>query len=246
MITKTQLLRYLRDQMPASERIAFEAQLVQYPHWQDTVDTLQQSGLTPDEIERYMNDIVQQHDDSQLRSSSWGGIFVKIAAAVLLLISCWSVWGYYQTQQPQQEYAHYLEATEANSLLAVRGATEEGSEAFQTAMTAYQAKNYQQSYMLFEMLRELDPFDQTILQMTARSAMHLGDYYTAEQLLDQSLVLQATPAEHTSARWYLALTHLQLDSPIEAKTLLTQIAQDSRGLYGEQARKLLTALNSSR
>jgi tetratricopeptide (TPR) repeat protein len=109
-------------------------------------------------------------------------------------------------------------------------------------MEAYQQQDYQQSLALFQSLREDHPFDGFILRYTALSAMQLGDYYIAEQALEQCLTIDLPASDRIAAQWYLALVYLRLDRQAEGQNLLQDLVASGNGMYATQARKLLEEL----
>ena len=207
---------------------------------QAALDGLRESGLSNVEIQSDLNDIRQGW---QNRPKTTNRRWTAVAAIALLVFTAWSAWGYFHDQQPASLYAEYFAISEANEdYLAVRGADESTIPGLSPALNAYQQQDYQQSIALFQSLREDHPFDGFILRYTAMSAMQVGDYYAAEQVLEQCLAIDVSATDRIAAQWYLALVYLQLDRQQEGQSLLQNLAASGNGRYATQAKKLLLEL----
>jgi hypothetical protein len=234
------LLLYLEGKLASDERYEVEQTLLRDPATQAALDGLRESGLSGAALQDDLNDIRQRW---QRRSKTTSKRWAAAAALALLVFTSWAAWGYYQNQQPASLYATYFAiSAEKEDYLAVRGEDEATVPGLSSALAAYQQQDYQQSLAMFQSLREDHPFDGFILRYTAMAAMQVGDYYTAEQALEQCLAIDTPAADRIAAQWYLALVYLRLDRQAEGQSLLQDLAASGNGMYATQAQKLLEEL----
>ena len=192
---------------------------------------------------KLQNDLNDIRQSWQRRPKTTNRRWLAAAAVALLVFTSWAAWGYYHDQQPASLYAEYFAISAENEdYLAVRGDNETTVPGLSAALAAYQQQDYQQSLALFQSLREDQPFDGFILRYTALAAMQLGDYYTAEQALEQCLVIDVPSSDRMAAQWYLALVYLRLDRQKEGQSLLQELAAAGNGMYATQAKQLLLEL----
>lgn len=239
--TTNRLLRYLEGKLGSDDRYEVEQTLLRDPAAQAALDGIRESGLSNVEIQSDLNDIRQGW---QNRPETTNRRWTAVAAIALLVFTAWSAWGYFHDQQPASLYAEYFAISAANEdYLAVRGGNESAVLGLSPALDAYQQQDYQQSLALFQSLREDHPFDGFILRYTAMSAMQVGDYYAAEQALEQCLAIDISETDRIAAQWYLALVYLQLDRQADGQGLLQELAASGNGRYATQAKKLLADLD---
>ena len=234
------LLLYLEGKLTSDDRYEVEQSLLRDTAAQAALDGIRESGLSNVEIQNDLNDIRQGW---QNRPKATNRRWTAAAAIALLVFTAWSAWGYFHDQQPASLYAEYFAISETNEdYLAVRGTDESTVLGLSSALDAYQQQDYQQSLALFQSLREDHPFDGFILRYTAMSAMQVGDYYTAEQVLEQCLTIDVSATDRIAAQWYLALVYLQLDRQADGQGLLQELAESGNGRYASQAQQLLQEL----
>jgi hypothetical protein len=238
--TTNRLLLYLEGKLAGDERYEVEQTLLRDPLAQVALDGLRESGLSSADLQNDLNDIRQGW---QRRPKTTNSRWVAAAAIALLVFTAWAAWGYYQDQQPASLYATYFtRSIENEDYLALRGEEETSVPGLSVALEAYQEQDYQQSLALFQSLREDHPFDGFILRYTAMAAMQVGDYYAAEQALEQCLAIDVPTSDRMAAKWYLALVYLRLDRQEEGQSLLQELAAAGNGMYGSQAQQLLWEL----
>ena len=238
--TTNRLLLYLEGKLASDQRYEVEQTLLRDPLAQAALDGLGESGLSGVELQNDLNDIRQSW---QRRPKTTNMRWLAAAAVALLVFTSWAAWGYYHDQQPASLYAEYFAISAENEdYLAVRGENETTVPGLSAALAAYQQQDYPQSLALFQSLREDQPFDGFILRYTALAAMQLGDYYTAEQALEQCLVIDVPSSDRMAAQWYLALVYLRLDRQKEGQSLLQELAAAGNGMYATQAKQLLLEL----
>lgn len=234
------LLLYLEGKLASDERYEVEQTLLRDPLAQTALDGLRESGLSGVELQNDLNDIRQGwHPRPKTTNIRW----TAAAAVALLVFTAWAAWAYYHDQQPASLYAEYFAISAENEdYLAVRGEEEITVPGLSVALEAYQQQDYQQSLALFQSLREDHPFDGFILRYTAMAAMQVGDYYAAEQALEQCLAVDVPAMDRMAAQWYLALVYLRLDRQGEGQNLLQELAAAGNGMYASQAQQLLREL----
>ena len=238
--TTNRLLLYLEGKLASDERYEVEQTLLRDPLAQTALDGLRESGLSSTDLQNDLNDIRQGwHRRPKTTNSRW----LAAAAIALLVFTSWAAWGYYHDQQPASLYAEYFAISAENEdYLAVRGENETTVPGLSAALAAYQQQDYQQSLALFQSLREDHPFDGFILRYTAMPAMQVGDYYAAEQALEQCLAIDVPTSDRMAAQWYLALVYLRLDRQDEGQSILQEVAAAGNGMYATQAKQLLQEL----
>ena len=238
--TTNRLLLYLEGKLASDERYEVEQTLLRDPLAQTALDGLRESGLSGVELQNDLNDIRQGwHHRPETSNNRW----LAAAAVALLVFTAWAAWGYYHDQQAASLYAEYFAISAENEdYLAVRGEDETTVPGLSPALAAYQQQDYQQSLALFQSLREDYPFDGFILRYTALAAMQVGDYYAAEQALEQCLAIDVPSSDRMAAQWYLALVYLRLDRQKEGQSLLQELAAAGNGMYATQAQQLLQEL----
>lgn len=238
---RKEVLDYLEGKLTDDERYAVEQRWLRDPDTRAAIEGLEQSGLSGKELKNDLSEIRQawQKRDGRpipIKASSWSWVL----AAGFLLLMFWSAWGYYKDQRPAQVYADYFAASTAQEdYLVVRGGAARDVPGLNTALAAYGRKDYRKSYNQFQNLREDYPFNSMILRYTALAAMQVGEFYAAEQVLQQNLSITATVEERAAAKWYLALVYLRLEEKAAAKALLAELAVAGQAPYAAQARKLL-------
>lgn len=234
------LLLYLEGKLSSDERYEVEQTLLRDPLAQTALDGLRESGLSGADLQNDLDDLRQSW---YLRPKTTNNRWAAAAAIALLVFTVWAAWAYYHDQQPASLYATYFtRSAENEDYLAVRGEEETSVPGLTVALEAYQQQDYQQSLALFQSLREDYPFDGFILRYTAMAAMQTGDYYAAEQALEQCLTIDVPATDRLAAQWYLALVYLRLDRQEEGQNLLQELAAAGNGMYASQARQLLQEL----
>lgn len=238
--TTNRLLLYLEGKLAGDQRYEVEQTLLRDPLAQMALDGLRESSLSSADLQDDLNDIRQGwHRSPKTTNIRW----LAAAAIALLVFTAWAAWGYYHDQQPASLYAEYFAISAENeAYLAVRGENETTVPGLSTALAAYQQQAYQQSLALFQSLREDHPFNGFILRYTAMAAMQVGDYYAAEQALEQCLAIDVPTSDRIAAQWYLALVYLRLDRQDEGQVLLKELAAAGNGMYASQAQQLLQEL----
>lgn len=237
------LLHYLEGKLSSDERYNVEQTLLRSPAAKSALESLQNSGLSTNELQTDLQEIrTNWHSSTHTVATSPSQWWSKVAAVAVLLIMAWAAWGYYQYQKPASLYANYFaDSEQQEAYQAVRGKTST-LPGLAPALEAYQQQDYQQSYAQFQQLREDHPFSGLVLRYTAMSAMQLGDFYAAEQALQQSLSIENTSTERAAARWYLALVYLRMGQEAPAKEQLQHLTEAGDGMYASQANKLLGEL----
>lgn len=159
-----------------------------------------------------------------------------IAAAVVLLLIVMIPQMVRQPATPGDLYKTHFEALTPGL---VRGFA--AQEVYKEAVNAYESQNYDQAIEKFQML-----ISDTTFIRKSEAWLFVGISYLAkdkpEEALDALVQVSDTSGHIDMANWYVALTHLRLDQPDQARIVLKDIAGDSKHEKRARARKILNEL----
>lgn len=240
---------YLKGQLNAQEKAAFEANLQQDPELQAEVamhrkvqEYLGQPNLQAMRAKLQQVDQSWQAPNSQpaakVRRLQTGWIMGLAAALLVVMLAIWWV---FAKNQPgtdellaefQAPYPMILNQRSGNEASAIQQAANQ-------AIIAYQNNDFKAAQAQFEQLFQQSR-NQTFAFYAAIAALQNQDaQYAIERL---SPLVDKTPhLLQEQSRWYLALAYLANDQPLEAQKVLNQI---SEGNYRyEQAQQLRTRLS---
>ena len=247
-----QIDRYVSGEMVEKERDLFEQRMREH------AELAQQVHLHRDMLmgmEYYFMQQLKEQlalSDQKKKSFNWP-LLLKIAAAVLLVVSLAGV-GYYYTQRPadpEQLFLTYFEAypntlTHTNRSEASPGEplAGEASDGITSAMRDYERGNFTQAAAALN--KALSSADITDDQRTALTFyrgvanLQLGNVRQARS--DLAAVIQSDTLLTEPATWYTGLSYLRDNNGVEAKRIFAQL-REVGGEYAEKAARLLDDLS---
>lgn len=239
--TAQKLLQYLKGGLNDDERYDLEAQLERNPSLLDTLRELMRQPAAADAMQEDLSDIAQRWQQQRSAAGQpatlnpWWG---RVAAAVLCLVAAWAAYQYYIDQSDARLYTAYFGSPAEDHYIASRSTASDTAN-FAAALSMYTDGDYKDSYYFFKLLADADPFNGSILLYKALSAMQLGDYTAARRDFEHLLTLAPDIASHPAAHWYLALIHLRVNRPAEARTELQWLIDNPDNNYTPRAEGLL-------
>ncbi|MFT5822549.1 MAG: hypothetical protein ACI8ZM_003805 [Crocinitomix sp.] len=111
-----------------------------------------------------------------------------------------------------------------------------------SAMEHYNKEEYSEALVLFENLRKTTPANEDIILYQAVSLMHTDEADKAINLLKETL--SASPKNATAFQWQLILAYLANNEGEKAISILTDFLKDNQGYQQENAKALLSDLES--
>ncbi len=174
------------------------------------------------------------------KSNRFGTIIraLKIpAAAVILLLISVSIWRIVSTTSPSELYTSFYQPypTDTSVRSAVRPA-----DNMNMAYKLYGEGNYKASFNILQNHIKEENNDLTAHFYVALNAVELGLYNVA---IDEFRIVENDPSSPLllHARWYLAMTYLRLDQPVEAKKYLEMLTL-TENMYSAKAKVALKKL----
>lgn len=229
------LMRYIEDEMTASEKAAFESDLEKdeelnqlYKDWnglEETTDWLAYEGL---------KDQMKSIAKEEIKVVSLWRKPLTVAASILLLIVA-SLLIYAQVNYSDKAVAQaYYEVPNFTNFRN----TEVNTDA---ARVAFLNKDYLTVFSILESQTSLSGFNQYLL---AHAYFNNGDYGKSQALF-MSLTQSQDERYVENAQWYAALSYLKDGKEKEGKQLLIAIAENDRHAFADQAGELLLDLEST-
>ncbi len=159
----------------------------------------------------------------------------SIAATIVVLISCTLIWILLLSKSSNDSlYASYYEPLQAPTEM--RGVQASENDPFSQAVDFYAAKDFEAAYSTFSSIPANDMNYVPACLFGGISAMETGQYEKAITELNKVGGIGETTLQG-DFQWYLALCYLKLGNENAARTILTDLAQNS--YYSSQAVNLL-------
>ncbi|MEM7371064.1 MAG: hypothetical protein AAF587_20790 [Bacteroidota bacterium] len=247
------LKQYHNKSLTIEEVTAFESRLAEDQVFAEEVkthetmyQTIQQYGdqQLDSELMKMGQQLLAQGADQQKGHQKSGKIrsfqpwyLAAVAAAVTLLLIVLIPEMIRQPATPGDLYKTHFEPFEPRI---VRGfATPQ--IVWTEAVEAYKQENYSHAIEKFQTLID----DSTFIRKS-EVWLFVGISYLAqdkpEEAMDALVQVSDTSGHIDMANWYIAMTHLRLDQPGQARILLEEIATDQRHERRAKARKILNEL----
>lgn len=160
-----------------------------------------------------------------------------LAASILLLIalSLWQI--FFLKKSPAELYLAYYTPYLSDNL--TRSA-EQSKDNIEVAYLLYQEGDYESSFEILQSYFNESFDNQTAHYYMGLNAMELKMYNVA---LEEFKLVEQDPSTPFAlhARWYIAMTFLQLNRPDEARQYLISLAQ-AESIYSEKAASILKKL----
>ncbi len=249
-----EISRFLEGNMPEEEMIDMEVRYIQDPAFRQEVDSVR---LMIEGIRSSGRQTTKEEKLERLRSAQFDEISfskttgrqdgpaitrrrklvatLSIAASVLILIFAISPLFKPKSVNPSELFVTHFRPAEDIVLAGTRGT---GDDLDRQAYEAYRLGNYAEALEIFESQIEDSPYRLTDLFYLGNCYLTEGRWQEASQAFDEVIRARTSLAE--DAKWYLALSYLQLNRLDEAQGLLEEIAADNQ--VEGNARKLLKKL----
>ena len=242
-----QIDRYVNGEMVEKERDLFEQRMREH------AELAQQVHLHRDMLlgmEYYFMQQLKEQlalSDQKKKSFNWP-LFLKVAAAVLLVVGLAGVAYYYgqRPANPEQLFLAYFEPypntlTQTNRSEA---SPDDASDEVAAAVRDYEQGNFSQAVAaLNEALSSADITDDrrtALVFYRGVANLQLGNGRQARS--DLAKVIQSDTLLTEPATWYTGLSYLQDNNVAEAKRIFEQL-RAAQGEYAERAAKLLDDLS---
>lgn len=222
-LTKVEIRDYVGGKLIASELHRVEVHLIECPLCADAVEGARL--LSPTELA-----VFGDEPRGRMATPVWWKYAVGMAAAVLISFGVYRLWPGAQSGLFDKHFSPYPNATPL-----VRGSSTVTD--MESAMTAYEAGDYQGAYDRLHPMVEREPQDSDARFYRAMCLLALDR--TEEALEDLNRV---TGPLMEPAQWYRALAHLKLGDLERAHDLLEQMANGS-GFYVSKARAVLSEIH---
>jgi hypothetical protein len=242
---------HLDGALSESEEAAFQESIVKTPGlaeelqlWQD-IDEATSDEATLDFQRKIAEAGASYQAGSVAKVRSLGGIrrYLAIAASVLILVSAglfvYQQMGSHERSGSELYASHYT----SYDLSQIRKAgTDPSSDAFAQGVALYSAGDFEEAATLFAPLTETGTNKMKATFALAHAYLNQTPPKTMEAEAQlQTIITDENSSYVTSAKWYLALIHLQRDEIASAKPLLEAV-QQSGGKLGKAAAEILTEL----
>lgn len=225
---------YLSGELEAEEKKSFEVRLEKEPALMQDFQQQRENLLLFQVVERQaqkaaLRELYEQNTTPVRRLSSW--VYVAAAAAVALVAMFF--WNQNRNRQvlPQQLAQAYFEPYPLSSS---RSATTEGEQTAQQASAFYQTGKFAEALPLLRLWEEQDPEKWDLPLYIGICLYETGNY---DEALTEFARVPETLSEQ--ARWYQALSYLQLERKEEAQKILTAIDQARVHFQQTEAREIL-------
>lgn len=247
-LSQEEIKRYLQEDWSRKEAHDVENHLLDCPFCRDAMEgyaNTQNFEAAEQVLEEASPKLEVQPDDKvvQMQPRPPRRMFLRIAAAILLLLLPLSAILYWGAGNENRHYADYIDAIEVKSSeLAMRGNpdTVKKAEVFYQGLQAFDAKNYQKSVTCFNTALRDKPDDLQIAFFSGLAHLKAGQTDEAIPLLEKVLKNKNSGYE-TDAAWYLALAYVKKGDTSRVKSLLTLVLA-SDNYYNQKAAELIGKL----
>jgi len=247
-LSQDEIKQYLQEDLSKQEAHDVENHLLDCPFCRDAVEgyaNTQNFEAAEQVLTEVSPELEVQPDDKvvQMPARPSRQMFLRIAAAVLLLLLPLSIVLYWGSCNENRLYSEYVDAIEVKSNeLAVRGNTDtvKKAEVFYQGLQAFDAKNYQKSVTCFNTALGGNPDDLQIMFFSGLANLKAGHTDEAIPLLEKVLTNKNSGYE-TDAAWYLALAYLKKGDKDRVRSLLSLVLA-SDNYYNQKAAELLGKL----
>ncbi len=246
-----QIDRYVSGEMIEDERDLFEQRMREHAELAQQVH-LHRDMLLGMEF-YFMQQLKTQLALSDQKKKTFNtGLFLKIAAAVLLTVGLAGVAYYYlqRSADPEQFFLTYFEAYPNTLTLTDRGeplssdsSPGDATDEISSAMRDYESGNFSQASASLSGVLSLAEItdDQRTALVFYRGVANLQLGNTQQARSDLATVIRSDTLLTEAATWYTGLSYLRDNNTAEAKQIFKQLRSE-QGDYAPQAAKLLDNL----
>ena len=205
---------------------------------------------TAEEVEQYINDpaekidlidyrnrIKQRMQEKMNEKQQNKAVFLKIAAAVAMLIISSLILFYLLKPEEQDLYATYYAPYE--DVITTRN--DNNNTFFDMGMVAYNKADYEDAILNFNKLNPSDPNYSTALFYKGQSLLASDNAAAAESIF-KSVAADNSNIFHQHAQWYLALSLIKQEKLSDAERVLLQLTQNQSNYKFEESKSLLDKL----
>ncbi len=238
-LTSDELKAYLQETMDEEQRYRAENHLLDCPLCTAAVEGF--ANQYDFDKDKQLEELQERFSPpaAKARPPRRFSLFNRIAAALLLLVVSLAALLYWQSQSSERLYQAYFQQPDSELLASVRSANA-GSPLhpdFDKAMQLFNDQRYKESTAYFRDYLNSQPENAAVNFYAGVALLESGEAAAAAEQLETARINSEQFYEEAS--WYLALAHIRMEEPREARTVLKELLKYKDGFYKEKATALL-------
>ncbi len=245
-LTQEEIRLYLQEKLPEQKAHEIENHLLDCPLCTDALEgyaSINSLEVAEKTLEKTTIPLVHKEETKQITSVPPRRLFLRIAAAAMLLLLPFIGLFYWYSDNDNRLYADYIGAFDDNmNELATRSNydTVKKVEAFYRGLQTYDAKKYRESVTYFRTAKQEHPNDLQVEFFHGLSLLKAGETQQAMPILEK-IMNEPKSGYSNDATWYLALAHLKIGNTDRTESLLSLLIS-SDNYYNKKAATLLQEL----